>query len=195
MAAGTSEVDYSLPKMSVTTDAPQSSGLTSAIINVSARDLNVQDERGQEEDCTCLYRLQIFKLPCKQKSHTRILCFTVHNVIWPYNQITYQFFSTTYVYCFHVLLHSSVSFSKLINNNGHLTNNAWNYFECSHIPLRDKSMESWLLLNDIKLDFDPLLQALCGLLLQSQYRLQLVIECCYFGTSFSGPDWAVTRLS
>lgn len=71
----------------------------------------------------------------------------------------------------------------------HLTYNALDHFD-SH-----KSIQGFLLLNDIKLDIDPLLQGLCGLLLKSHYRLQLVTECCYFGTSFIGCDWAIIRLS
>lgn len=50
----------------------------------------------------------------------------------------------------------------------------------------------WVTLN---LTLTLQLQGLCGLLLKSQCRLQLVTECCYFGTSFSGRDWAITRLS
>lgn len=62
-----------------------------------------------------------------------------------------------------------------------LTYNVRVPFECVHtVPLPDKSMESRLLLNDIKPDFDPLLQGLGGLLLKSQYMLQLVTERCYF---------------
>lgn len=108
------------------------------------------------------------------------------NVIGLNDEVTltlYKSFCRTHLRLFHFNM-STVA--------GELRNNAWGHFVCGHsIPLTEKSMGSRLLWNDIKPDFDPLLRGLCGLL-KSQFGLQLVIECCYFCTSFSGRDWGIT---